>query len=229
MDSLGEACALARRVQSCVGMFKVGSRLFTAAGPAAILELAGLARGIFLDLKFHDIPSTVAGAVAAGAKLPGVRLMTLHASGGTDMLKAARRVLAGVSNPPKLLGVTVLTSLNTAKLGEVGIRGPLGNCAVRLAKLSQRAGMDGVVTSAREAKAIRHGCGKEFLILVPGVRPTWAAAEAEDQARVSTPGEAIRAGADYVVVGRPITGARDPQAAVTRILDEISSVLPSRV
>jgi orotidine-5'-phosphate decarboxylase len=210
-------------------MFKVGSRLFTAVGPAAMTELAGLGHGIFLDLKFHDIPSTVAGAVAAGAKLPGVRLMTLHASGGGEMMKAARSALAGVSDPPKLLGVTVLTSLNAASLGEVGIKGPLGNCAVRLARLSQGAGMDGVVTSAREAKAIRRACGEHCVILVPGVRPSWAATEAEDQARVSTPAEAIRAGADYVVVGRPITGVRDPQAAVTRILDEIASVLPSRV
>lgn len=208
-------------------MFKVGSRLFTAAGPAAMTELAGLGQGIFLDLKFHDIPTTVAGAVAAGAKLPGVRLMTLHASGGSEMMKAARRTLAGISNPPKLLGVTILTSLNAASLRRVGISGPLARGAVRLAKLSQAAGMDGVVTSAYEAKAIRRACGKDFVILVPGVRPSWA--KAEDQARVGTPAEAIRAGADYVVVGRPITGARDPQAAVTRILDEIASVLPSRV
>jgi orotidine-5'-phosphate decarboxylase len=208
-------------------MFKVGSRLFTAAGPASITELAGLVQGIFLDLKFHDIPSTVAGAVAAGAKLPEVRLITLHASGGSEMMEAARRAVGSLSDPPKLLGVTVLTSLDAASLKRVGIRGPLTTSAVRLAKLSQGAGMDGVVTSAREAKAIRRACGEDLIILVPGVRPSWAAAQ--DQARVSTPAEAIRAGADYVVVGRPVTAARDPREAVTRILDEIASALPARV
>jgi len=208
-------------------MFKVGSRLFTGAGPGAMSELAGVAQGIFLDLKFHDIPSTVAGAVATGARLPGVRLMTLHASGGSEMMKAARRAVGGLSNPPKLLGVTVLTSFDAANLKRVGIAGSLATSAVRLAKLSQSAGMDGVVTSAREAKAIRRACGKDFIILVPGVRPSWA--RAGDQARVSTPTEAIRAGADYVVVGRPVTAARDPREAVTRILDEISSALGARV
>jgi orotidine-5'-phosphate decarboxylase len=208
-------------------MFKVGSRLFTAAGPAAMKELAGRGQGVFLDLKFHDIPSTVAGAVAAGAKLPGVRLMTLHASGGSEMMEAARRAIKGSSSPPKLLGVTILTSLNAAGLKQAGIGGSLARRAVRLAKLSQASGMDGAVTSAREAKAIRRACGKDFIILVPGVRPKWAVAG--DQARVGTPAEAIRAGADYVVVGRPVTAARDPREAVTRILDEIDSALPSRV
>ena len=208
-------------------MFKVGSRLFTAAGPAAMAELAGLSQGIFLDLKFHDIPSTVGGAVAAGAKLPGVRLMTLHASGGSEMMEAARRAVGGLGDPPRLLGVTILTSLNAASLRRVGISGSVATSAARLAKLSEGAGMDGVVTSAREAKAIRRACGKDFIILVPGVRPSWAAAE--DQARVSTPAEAIRAGADYVVVGRPVTAARDPHEAVMRILEEIASALPSRV
>lgn len=205
----------------------MGSRLFTAAGPAAVTALARLGRGIFLDLKFHDIPSTVAGAVAAGARLSGVRLMTLHALGGGEMLEAARRALKGISDPPKLLGVTILTSLCAADLRQVGIKGPLGMSAVRLAKLSQAAGMDGVVASAREAKAIRRACGSDSIILVPGVRPSWA--ETKDQARVSTPAEAMRAGADYVVVGRPITAARDPRDAVRRILDEIASALPSRV
>ncbi len=218
---------MARGVQGSVAMFKVGSRLFTAAGPAATQELAGFAQGIFLDLKFHDIPSTVAGAIAAGAKLAGVRLMTLHASGGNEMMQAARRAVSDMSDPPKLLGVTILTSLNAAGLRRVGISGSLARGAVRLAKLSQRAGMDGAVTSAREAKAIRRACGKDFIILVPGVRPSWTAAE--DQARTCTPAEAIRAGADYVVVGRPITGAPDPREAVTRILDEIASALPSRI
>lgn len=208
-------------------MLKVGSRLFTAAGPAAVKELASLSRGIFLDLKFHDIPSAVAGAVAGGAKLPCVRLMTLHASGGSEMMGAARRAIEGLSERPKLLGVTILTSLSAANLKQVGIRGPMGASAVRLARLSQGAGMDGVVTSAREAKAIRRACGRDFVILVPAVRPSWAATA--DQARVSTPVEAIQAGADYVVVGRPITAARDPRKAITRILNEISSALPVRV
>ena len=227
MDSLGEARVLAQRVQGCAGMLKVGSRLFTAAGPGAVTELAGLSGGIFLDLKFHDIPSTVAGAVAAGARLPGVRLITLHASGGNQMMTAARGAIEGLSNPPKLLGVTVLTSLDAGGLRRVGISGSPARSALRLAKLSQVAGMDGVVTSAGEAKAIRRACGKDFIILVPGVRPKWA--PAQDQARVSTPGDAVRAGADYVVVGRPVTAARDPRGAVTRILEEIASAIPACV
>ncbi len=207
-------------------MFKVGSRLFTAVGPPAVTELAGLGQGVFLDLKFHDIPSTVSGAVAAGAKLPGVRLITLHASGGSEMMEAARGAIGGLNSPPKLLAVTILTSLNAASLKEAGIRGPVVRSAVRLAKLSQASGMDGVVTSAREAKAIRRACGKDFIILVPGVRPSWAGVG--DQVRVSTPAEAIQAGADYVVVGRPITGARDPREAAARILDEMASALRAR-
>jgi orotidine-5'-phosphate decarboxylase len=208
-------------------MLKVGSRLFTAAGPGAVKELAGFSAGIFLDLKFHDIPSTVAGAVAVGARLPSVRLMTLHASGGSEMMEGARRAMEGLGSPPKLLGVTILTSLDGRSLKRIGMSGTPAAGAVRLAKLSQAAGMDGVVTSAAETKAIRQACGKDFIILVPGVRPSWA--EAGDQARVSAPAEAIRSGADYVVVGRPVTAARDPREALTRILDEIAAALPTRV
>ena len=207
-------------------MFKIGSRLFCAAGPEAVKSLAGVGPGIFLDLKFHDIPNTVGGAISAAARLPRVRLMTLHALGGRRMMQAAvAAVGAGRSSRrdlARLLAVTVLTSLDGADLRQVGITGPPARRARALARLAQKAGLDGVVASAEEAAAIRRACGRKFLIVVPGVRPGRAAAK-DDQARVATPAEAIRAGADYVVVGRPITGTRDPAGVARAILEEIAA------
>ena len=201
-------------------MFKVGSQLFTAEGPRAVTKLAGLGFDIFLDLKFHDIPNTVAHAVAAAARLPRVRLLTLHASGGLAMMRAAREAAGSKKNRPLLLGVTVLTSFEEVTLREIGMEGSLGARVVALARLAKTAGLDGVVCSALEAPAVRRELGPEFKILVPGVRPATAAAN--DQSRVATPGDAVRAGADYLVVGRPITAAANPRAAAREIVAEIA-------
>jgi orotidine-5'-phosphate decarboxylase len=217
---------LARRLRGVVSILKVGSQLFTSEGPRAVERLAGLGFGIFLDLKFHDIPNTVACAVAAAARLPKIRLMNMHASGGVAMMKAAREAAGGGKNRPKLLGVTILTSLNARALRRVGISGSPGSRAVALARLAKEAGLDGVVASAHEVRAIRQACGSKFLIVVPGVRP--AATSANDQSRVGTPAEAIRAGADYLVVGRPITEARDPRRAALAIAEEIAAARLSR-
>ncbi len=184
-------------------------------------KIASLGFGVFLDLKFHDIPNTVAGSVAAAAELPGIRLLTLHTLGGVDMMRAAAEAVAGKKTRPALLGVTILTSHDAATLRSVGISGTPGSRALVLAKLAKKAGLDGVVASAHEARAIRRACGAGFLIVVPGVRP--ASAAANDQSRVATPAEAIRAGADYLVIGRPITGAKDPREAALAIGEEIAS------
>jgi orotidine-5'-phosphate decarboxylase len=213
--------ALAKRIRGSAGLVKVGSQLFTSEGPRALNRLAALGFGVFLDLKYHDIPNTVAGAVAAAAELPGVRMMTLHASGGIEMMRAATERLAGRKKRPALLAVTLLTSLDAPALRRIGIQGPPAARVVALARLAKQSGLDGVVASAHEVRAIRRACGPRFIIVVPGIRPTSAAAD--DQARVATPAEAIRAGANYLVVGRPITGAPNPAAAAQAIADEIAS------
>lgn len=220
-DSLTSALAMARRVQPLAGMFKIGSQLFTAEGPRAVDRIAVLGRSIFLDLKFHDIPNTVAGAVRAAAGLPRVEMVNVHAVGGLGMMRAAAEALAGMRRRPRLLAVTLLTSLDAAVLRQVGIAGSPLRRVVALAQLAQQAGLDGVVCSALELPAIRRACGKKFLTVVPGIRP--ASAAAGDQSRVATPAAAIRAGADYLVVGRPITAARDPRAAADKILQEMAS------
>jgi orotidine-5'-phosphate decarboxylase len=213
--------ALAKRLRASAGLVKVGSQLFTSEGPRAVRKLAGLGFGVFLDLKYHDIPNTVAGSVRAAAELPGVRMMTLHASGGLAMMQAARGAVAGLKNRPVLLGVTLLTSLDAAALRRIGIQGPPAARVLALARLANEAGLDGVVASAHEARAIRRACGPRFLIVIPGIRP--AATSTDDQARVATPADAIRAGANYLVVGRPITGASDPAAAARSIAEEIAA------
>lgn len=217
---------LARRLRGAAGTLKVGSQLFTAEGPKAVERIAGLGFGVFLDLKFHDIPNTVAGGVASAAELPGVRLLTIHTLGGPDMMRAAAQALAGRKERPKLLGVTILTSHDAATLRSVGINGTPGSRGLALAKLAKRSGLDGVVASAHEARAIRRACGPGFLIVVPGVRP--ASASVNDQSRVATPADAIRAGADYLVIGRPVTAAADPRKAALAIGEEIAAVHPSR-
>jgi orotidine-5'-phosphate decarboxylase len=226
-DSLSTALKFAEKVVDLVGMFKVGSQLFTSAGPEAVRQVAKLGADVFLDLKFHDIPNTVAGAVLASAALPGVQLVNVHALGGGQMLHAAAQaVSAGVpmgADRPRLLAVTLLTSMDAKTIREVGIGGPPNSRVVRLAKLSQKAGVDGVVASVQEAKAIRKACGREFLIVTPGVRPKTAESKKDDQARTATPREAIRAGADFIVVGRPILTAPDPRAAAQEIVDEIAA------
>jgi orotidine-5'-phosphate decarboxylase len=222
-------------------MFKINIHLFTAEGPAAVEKLRALGPHIFLDLKFHDIPNTVQGAVARAMRLPGVSFVDVHALGGMDMMRAAAKVRNEVRNEtgrskgdsPKLLAITILTSMDNAALRGVGIPGPAPRRVVQLARLAQKAGMDGVVASPQEIKAIRRACGKHFLIVVPGIRPQTGGSPAahrrrglDDQARVATPAEAIRAGADYLVVGRPITAAPDPEAATHAIIEEIASALP---
>ena len=228
-DSLSTALKFAKQVADLVGMFKIGSQLFTSAGPEAVRQVAQLGVDIFLDLKFHDIPNTVAGAVLASAGMPGVQFVNVHALGGNAMLRAAvQAISAGVpmgADRPRLLAVTILTSMDQKALREVGIGGPPAARVVKLAKLAQTAGVDGVVASVQETKAIRKACGREFLIVTPGVRPKEekAATKKDDQTRTATPRDAIRAGADFIVVGRPILAAPDPRAATQQIVDEIAS------
>lgn len=225
MDRLEPAADLARLLGGAAGLFKIGSQLFTAAGPRAAEELTKLGFGIFLDLKFHDIPNTVHGAVSAAAKLPGIRMLTLHASGGLEMLRAARDAVPAGPDAPALLAVTVLTSLNAPALKQIGMSGSPSERAFALAGLAQQAGLDGIVASAHEVRRIREACGPKFLIVVPGVRP--ASASLDDQSRVATPSEAMSVGADYLVVGRPITGAPDPRSAALAIAAEIASARPN--
>ena len=188
-----------------------------------VRKLADAGAQIFLDLKFHDIPNTVAKAVSGAVRLPHVRLLTLHASGGTAVMQAAREAAGDRKDRPKLLAVTVLTSFDEETLREIGMSGPIESRAVALARLAKKAGMDGAVCSAHEARAIRRACGPEFVILIPGVRPRSGAAN--DQSRIATPAEAVRAGADYLVVGRPITAALNPKSAVSDIVAEMNSAL----
>jgi orotidine-5'-phosphate decarboxylase len=235
--SLDTAFELAQRLAALVGMFKINIHLFTAEGPAALQKLRQLGPEIFLDLKFHDIPNTVTGAVSSAIALPGVRLLDVHTLGGLAMMRAAVEARDNSKLPkpqrPKLLGITILTSMDNRALRDVGIAGPASTRAVKLARLARQAGLDGVVASPHEVRAIRRACGKQFLIVVPGVRPAVeggsgraASRKRDDQARVATPAEAIRAGADYLVIGRPIIAAPDPEAAARAILEEISSALP---
>lgn len=227
-ESLRPALYYARHLADLVGMFKIGSQLFTAEGPHAIQQLAALGRGIFLDLKFHDIPNTVAGAVSAAARLPGVELVNVHALGGKAMMEAASEVIResrpGRKRRPNLIAVTILTSMDHRAMHETGISGQPKDRVPRLAGLAQQAGLDGVVASVQEARAIRRACGRKFIIVTPGVRLATHPAnrKKDDQARVATPAEAVRAGADYIVVGRPITGAGDPRAAAKAILQELA-------
>ena len=228
-DSLTTAVKFAKQVADLVGMFKIGSQLFTSAGPEAVRQVAQLGTGIFLDLKFHDIPNTVAGAVLASAAMPGVQLVNVHALGGTLMMRAAAQaVSAGVpmgADRTRLLAVTILTSMDQKAMREVGIGGAPQTRVVKLAKLAQAAGVDGVVASVQEAKAIRKACGREFLIVTPGVRPKdkSVGAKQDDQARTATPREAMKAGADFIVVGRPILAAADPRSAAQEIVEEIAA------
>jgi len=226
-DSLSAAVKFAQQVADLVGMFKIGSQLFTNAGPAAVREISQLGAGVFLDLKFHDIPNTVAGAVLAAAAMPGLQLVNVHALGGSAMMRAAAQaVSAGVpmgADRARLLAVTILTSMDQKAIREVGIGGPPKTRVVKLAKLAQKAGVDGVVASVQEAKSIRKTCGQDFLIVTPGVRPKSTGGKKDDQARTATPREAIKAGADFIVVGRPIIAAPDPRAAAQAIVDEIAA------
>jgi len=217
------ARAIARRLAGEVGMFKVGSQLFTAGGPAVVRELVTEGQRVFLDLKFHDIPNTVAGAVAAAAEL-GVSLVTIHAAGGPAMIEAAAEAARGTST--RVLAITVLTSLESAALDAVGMAGGVEATVTRLARLAADAGAHGVVASPHEARALRAARGAGFLVVTPGIRPAGAALG--DQARAATPGSALSAGADYLVVGRPILAAPDPVAAARAIVLEMEAAIALR-
>jgi len=213
--ALGDAEAFARAVLPHVGMLKVGLELFAAEGPGAVRALAALGRPVFLDLKLHDIPHTVLGA-ARSAAATGARLLTVHAAGGAAMVQAAVR---GAGPGVRVLAVTVLTSLDAAALDEIGLVGPPGAAAVRLARLAVAAGAGGLVCSPGEVRAVRAAVGAGPLLVVPGVRP--AGADRSDQARVATPAAAVADGADVIVVGRPLREGGDPAAAARRIAAEI--------
>jgi orotidine-5'-phosphate decarboxylase len=218
------ALALAASLQGAVGMVKVGLELFAAAGPDPVRRLRAQGHRVFLDLKLHDIPNTV-GAAARVAGGLGVSLLTVHAAGGPDMVAAA---VAGAREgaeaegvaPPVILGVTVLTSLDDAALSGIGLAGPASDAVLRLGRLAVEAGAGGLVCSPAEARSLRDALGPEVLLVTPGVRPAGSARG--DQARVATPAEAVAAGADYLVIGRPIRSAPDPVAAARAIAGEIA-------
>lgn len=212
------ALALVEQLDPHSCHLKVGKEMFTRFGPSFVEGLSERGFKIFLDLKFHDIPNTVAAACDAAADL-GVWMINLHASGGRRMMEAARERLERRSQRPRLIAVTILTSLTTEEIAEVGFSGDPASNVLRLAALAESSGMDGVVCSPREAADIRARTGGDFLLVTPGVRPRDAALD--DQRRVMTPGEAIRAGASFLVIGRPITGAAQPAQAVASINQEI--------
>ncbi|HEY8696954.1 MAG TPA: orotidine-5'-phosphate decarboxylase [Rhizomicrobium sp.] len=218
---LSRALELAKAIRPHVGGLKVGLEFITALGPSAVREIVALGLPVFADVKFHDIPNTVAGASREIARL-GVTVFNVHASGGAAMMRAAKEAAASVDPRVKVIGVTVLTSLDDGDLEQVGQQGPARDQVLRLAQLAKASGLDGVVCSPQEIELVRKACGASFMIVTPGVRP--AGADLADQRRVMSPGQALRAGADILVVGRPITGAADPAAAARAIAEDIAEV-----
>jgi orotidine-5'-phosphate decarboxylase len=223
VDSLNQLRSLVRRLAREVGMFKVGKQLFTHAGPQAVRLIQELGGEIFLDLKFHDIPNTVAKAAGEATRL-GVKMFNVHASGSLEMMRATVKEVRRVCRQeqrrkPIMLAVTVLTSLNQDDLKRVGVDGEVADQVVRLALLTKEAGMDGVVASPHEVADIRSACGRRFIIVTPGIRPLES--NRNDQQRVMTPAAAIKAGVDYIVVGRPILEAKDPVVAAQEIVGEM--------
>ncbi|HTM08387.1 MAG TPA: orotidine-5'-phosphate decarboxylase [Verrucomicrobiae bacterium] len=223
LDDLAGAKSALQRLAGEVGMFKVGKQLFTHAGPQAVKLIQDAGGEVFLDLKFHDIPTTVAKASIAATRL-GVKMFNVHASGSHEMMRLTVREVNRVCRQeslrrPILLAVTVLTSLNETDLKKVGVSSEVGDQVVRLARLSQDAGMDGVVAAPHEVSDIRMACGRGFMIVTPGIRPQKS--KHDDQKRVMTPAEALRAGVDYIVVGRPIMEAKDPVRAAREIVTEM--------
>jgi orotidine-5'-phosphate decarboxylase len=221
--SKDKALDLVRALRGQVSLFKVGMELFTAAGPAVVRDLKGLGAEVFLDLKFHDIPNTVARACAEAAKL-GVAMVDVHLGGGAAMLRRAADEMEAVCTMnrlrrPALLGITVLTSLGEEDLPAVGIGRPALEQVLALAALGKEAGLDGVVASGREIAALRDRCGTDFVLVAPGIRPEGS--PADDQVRTLTPREAVEAGANFLVIGRPITGAPSPAVAARDILRSI--------
>lgn len=222
VSSAAEARRIVQTIGDAATTYKVGKQLFTAEGPQVVRDLVASGRKVFLDLKFHDIPNTVAAAVRSASDL-GVAMLTVHASGGSKMLKAAAQAASQSSSAkPLVLAVTVLTSLNDEDLPEIGVQGTALSQALRLGALARNAGCGGLVASAKEAKELRRELGEGFAIVTPGVRPAGSAVG--DQARVVTPADAVAAGATYLVVGRPILDAPDPAKAAAAILSEIDTV-----
>ena len=217
-SDLDQALALGRGLVGLVGGVKVGKEFFTALGPDGVRAVADLGMPVFLDLKFHDIPATVAGAIRAALALRPY-MLNVHATGGAAMLRAAAAAAGDGSERPMVLAVTVLTSLADDDLDAIGVAGSSGVQVLRLARLAKDNGIDGVVCSAREAAVLRKEMGSDFKLVVPGIRPAWAATD--DQKRIVTPADALALGADYLVIGRPITGVADPADAAKRIADEL--------
>lgn len=222
VSSAAEAQKLVARIGDAAGICKVGLQLFTAEGPNVVRDLVSSGRRVFLDLKLHDIPTTVALAVKSAVEL-GADMLTIHASGGSAMLRAATEAAAGRLN---ILAVTVLTSLNDEDIQEIGISGRVSDQVLRMAALAQSAGCQGIVTSPREAQMVRKALGESFAIVTPGIRP--AGAETNDQQRIATPIQAISNGASHIVVGRPITHAPDPAKAAAAIISEMEQAKNSR-
>lgn len=219
-DRVEDAIELSERLDPALCRVKVGNELFTRGGPALVRNLEQRDFQVFLDLKFHDIPNTVAAAVRAAADL-GVWMVNIHAGGGRRMMEAARDALDGFDAPPLLIGVTVLTSMSGQDLQELGISESPTEKVVQLATLARDAGLDGVVSSAQECIALRESCGEDFKLVTPGIR--LAGDDAGDQRRIVTPGDAIAAGSDYLVIGRSITRAADPVATLRGIVDELGA------
>jgi orotidine-5'-phosphate decarboxylase len=214
-----QALAFVDRIDPALCRVKVGKELFTAEGPRLVEALVQRDFGVFLDLKFHDIPNTVAKACAAAAQL-GVWMLNVHASGGRAMMEAARNAVDKSAHSPLLIAVTVLTSMDQAALNETGVSGELQDQVVRLALLAEKSGLDGVVCSAQEAPVLRQSIAHDFFLVTPGIRP--ATADNDDQSRVVAPAEALRLGSSYLVIGRPITQAPDPLNSLRAIHQEIS-------
>jgi len=227
VDSGARALELATELRGLASGFKVGSRLFTLEGPALVSRLVDAGANVFLDLKFHDIPNTVAQAVEA-AVATGAWMIDVHASGGVPMMQAAagagtEAAARSGRRRPLVIGVTVLTSMDEPTLREIGVQRPLLDQVITLARMAQTAGLHGVVASPQETAAIRAACGPDFAIVTPGIRGASAGIETNDQARTMGPAEAVRAGASYIVVGRPIISAANPRAAAEAIVEELGA------
>ena len=225
VPSAEAALSLADTLRGAVGGFKIGSQLFTAAGPDIVRKMVDRGDSVFLDLKFHDIPNTVAGAIQSSAAL-GVWMVNVHAGGGRPMMEAARKAADERRPPfrhkPLVIAVTVLTSLDADTLASVGVSASPLEQVVRLAELAKASGLDGVVASPQETAAIRKACGQDFVIVTPGIRGGSAASAKDDQQRTMSPAEAVAAGSSYLVVGRPITAAPDPREAATLIAQSLT-------